>query len=408
MERFNPRLGALLQSYSTRPEVAQAGSLQLQQMDDQEKAEAESVQKATEVKQGVFAKLLQTAIENGADESTLQRLGMAAGIDTQGMGLSTIGNDPTQKRAEQAARFAKDYDPASVDAWVSSGRYADLKRLPDANKNKNAVLSYGAQLVDPSGTVLAENKNRPPVRETQAGYKQQVRAAVMERNEELRTKIGTSTKLSDRLALARAKIDENVAGGISTPTTGDKLKGELDKRREALIKYDNAAESVAEILEKNPTAATIGADVAKSVVSMAANAQGLLNLIPGVDIKDLDLKETDWSDKLNSYAGDNAELRTTMFHLAIQLAVADGLAGGRMSNQQISMALDNIGAGGRSPRAIRRKLQEVRQRVAESLDIALDGALEDFSDLDRPAPITPAEPAEIQSIEAEMRRRGLK
>lgn len=440
------RFGALLRSYSVDPVTAKGGQTALADMDKEEDDIKLTKQKAEEAKRGVFQKLLEKGIDNGADEVTLNKLAGAAGIDVTGMGLSGLGKPkmtPEEKRYEAAQKFGDKYEPASVDEWAKTGQWSTLK--PIQKQERPTVLNPQAMMVDASGNVLAENKNVRPSRSSgplkpkpanyvdstgktvlidesnpeqvrqaieggwtktssdAGGFKNKVRADVFAKGEALRAKIDKSNRLSDKYQLAIQAIDEGVASGTTGLPFGDKIKQDLSNRKDSLIKYDNAADRVISILEKNGTAATGAADVAKGVISMWANASGLVNLIPDVEVG-LDLGESQWSEKLNSIAGDNAELRTTMFNLGMQLAVADGLSGQKLTNQMIDQALSNIGANGRSPAAIKRKVAEVRQRMSESLGTALDGALGDYSDLDRPDPTAAAKPTKEEAA-AELARR---
>lgn len=362
------------------------------QMMDQQKAEAESLEqerkfKIEEAKKATMLKLVELGIKNGADEDTLNKLFTGAGIQAPSSFVGGIASNAKRKRFFDSVKSIDDVDPDSLNQAIQGGFDETLLRARDKpTTTRPQVLKSRDILVDADGNVLAENTNVAPRATTARGFKQQNLEDVQARNARMMERIGDSNKLSDRYMMARAKIDEFAARDLIGTSEAKNLRERLDSRREALIRYDNAADQAMSILSKDPTAATVGGDTAKSLISMTNNILGLADLIPGVDIDSVDLDPTDWSDELNEIAGDNAALRSTMFNLAVQMAVADGLANGRLSNQQLEFALENIGAAGRSPQAMRRKLTEARQRVSDSLKIALDGVLGNFEDLDRADP----------------------
>lgn len=399
---FTRRLGLGLMSASGNPAGDRGIALMNAQEAEQQALAQQDEAKAEQLKRDSLLKIYQEAVRAGADEDTQAKILDAAGVQVPPGALGGIVGGAKQKRFIDTLKAA-DFDAESINEAIQAGfDPTKLRAVQSPSKTERpSVLNPGGQLRSPTGELLAENTNVRPGSAPRVTDQQRRMQSVESRRSEVQSALESDpNKLSNRFAASRLKVDENVALGLTTPSNGDKMKAELDKRRETLIRYDNAAERATQILAKNPTAATVGADTAKAMISLAANAQGLLNVLPFVDVRDVDLDEGAWGDKLTEIAGDNAELRTTMFNLGIQLAVADGLATGRLSNQQLQLALDNIGASGRSPAAIRRKLAEVRTRVAESLDIALDGVLEDFSALDRPDPTQPepARPADVPEV----------
>lgn len=289
--------------------------------------------------------------------------------------------------------------PESWDKYRQSGDENDLVPKPEVTKSsKPTVLKPQDIAIDADGNIIGENKNVKP-RTSNAGITEQRRNAFHAKAEPRRAEIGDSERLSDRLELAMLQIDQEYHDGNSTRRTADRRKAELAKSARILVDADKQMENALSVLKTNEAAVTIGADVAQTIQTLGNNFKGLQALL--VDIDDVDLDESAWGSRLDQLAGDNAELRTTLFNLAILSATEQGLINGRISNQQLELQMEQLAATARSPKKVRRKLKELRGRLADSLDTRLEFASRNYSALDQDAPdfTDPQDEAEAMSDE---------
>lgn len=323
------------------------------------------------------------------------------------MGALTAPRKKTVKPETLMGLAKAGYSSENIQKWAENPVPENFAVLgsPAPKDQKMINVAPGGMVFDPvTGETKFENTNpRWNPNGRAVGFRERVANGVVERGNQLRQSADPN-KLSDRMKLAMQAVDEDVANGLTTPSNGDKKKAGIEGYATNLHSFDNAADKAIEILENTPESATIAGGAAKGIVDMAANAQALFNLIPGVNRGELDLSQNDWSDKLNEFAGGNTELQTILYNLALTSALATGLQNQRLSNQMIEQALNNIGANIRSPRAIKRKIKEVRARLADGLETSLQFASRNYTVLDK-SPEKTTEPTPEEAA-AELRRRG--
>lgn len=392
----DPRgLIAALKSAGAASEGGQAHALQLRrQLADESAAREEARQRQAEeadkvvrsVKKQILGKGLESLAKmQGADrvrsEYALSRLMVDLGIDPSthaAIFASVPSVNETQKELEKRAIGVA--SPESVIESAQTGAGIGGLRAPAQGKKFRTVSPGSAVFSEDSGKVVFKNPAKPK----EKGYKQIVLEDAKKGYEELKEELKDDPRLSSRLRLAMKRIDVQAAGPGMGVGEARILRSHLMESYEAIRKFDNAAADVYQILDRAPAAATIGGDAAGAIVSMTSNIKGLTALISDVD-PDFSVEEGSYAEQLESLNIDNAELRSALFSIALQEAVVSGLANGRLSNQQVELAIKNVGANARNPQQIKAKLVEVNQRLRHALDSRLDFVLGNYGAIDKSA-----------------------
>ena len=263
-----------------------------------------------------------------------------------------------------------------------------------AKDSGDFTLSPGGIRYDAQGKPLAENTNAR-FSSGRAGDKtDRVNRYAKAREEKQQVVYDNPDSLGALWGLTMADVDlrradENISGSEAKST-----REHLKRIGTAMTSFDSSAGEVLEILNTqnaagevvdNPRGAAItgAGDISRGFLSMIANLQGMTALISGVH-PNVELDPGNYSNQLNKLAKDNATLRSALFAIALQNAVAQGLAqGGRLSNRSIELAIEDIGADVRSPTQVRNKLVEVRRRLAVALRNRLKQELGDVTQLDK-------------------------
>lgn len=277
-------------------------------------------------------------------------------------------------------------DPnTALEVGQASGRLPAGLAAPPPAPRKTTTLSRGAQLRDEeTGELIATNTNATPSTSRVGVQKQRLDRAIA-RKAAVDEETANDESLSSLMRQAMSEIDVGRAEQTFSASEAKSMRADLKKRGEALIRYDRSAKVALDVLDSSGASAGIAGNAANAFLGMASNMKSLASLIPGAD-PEIDLEPGRWIDQLTSLGVGNQELRSAMFSIALQDAVASGLANGRLSNQAIKLAMKNVAVEANTPTKIKAKLREVRARLKSNLRTALDFQLGEFSGLDAADP----------------------
>lgn len=267
---------------------------------------------------------------------------------------------------------------------------------PNKVQNRPMSISPGGQLVSPEGEVLHENENPRfapprPQRETPTGFKQTRQnnaAAAYEKS--LAEDDGT---LGKKLSVAQRYIDKRLGDDMMGVGEAKELRSQLNVRTKALQDYDAQYSKAIKILEEKPDVITVAGPAANSILAMGQNALGLLSLLPNVD-PNMSVKMEDYADELSATSLGNTEMRSLLFSLALQNAVALGLEKNGLSAVEIENSIKDIGGRTTSPQGLKKRLKEVRARLANSLQSTLMNTIENYGGVSIEDNIQPDAPAQ--------------
>lgn len=294
---------------------------------------------------------------------TLNAQALQKELEKSAIGSATAGS---QIAAAQGGGLGVLEAPAAEAKWLNVPRGTQAVRV-DPETGKTEVVHTNTNV-------------KPPVRNASI---ERADFANEEANK-IESKFGNDQSLSAQFQLTDAADLRKVGMGLMTPGNFGKRKEKREELAVNVVKFDHAAEAVDRILETNPAAATYAANVAQGLTTMVANIGGLTALIPGVDGQIG--KFSDYEEQLEDLGVKSAELRVSLFNIAMMDAVASGLAQGRMSKFALEKAIKNVAVDAREPSKIKAKVKEVGERMRKSLRARLEIGQGDYSSVERGEP----------------------
>lgn len=314
--------------------------------------------------------------------------------------IATLKDPRSTPQAKQAA--ANVMNAAQSGAMAQPGQVPLAQmfgRTPEAEKPQRPIVTRpGDIVIDSSGKVTYENPNKGRLED--GGYWGQRKRRLEESVEaELKAIEKAEPTISRNIQLALKRIEKKQIDGIYGLGEAGRRRQQIEKWSKAAKKTDDAFKRVNAILKKNPESLTVAAGTAKLIQDFSSNLTGLINIIPGVNPSSLELDQNQWTDKLKDVAGDNAELQTIIFNIALSSAIADGFENQRLSDQQIEQAIEQVGGGNlRSPQSLARKLKETRDRVLDNLNIALEFQAGNYESMNSIGEQNPSQNSVIEEI----------
>jgi len=258
-----------------------------------------------------------------------------------------------------------------VDAQSVSGGFIDpLERFETVTRGGITVQrsrTTGLESVSPRAKKAAT---------TQLGKLQRERTR-------LESLLGRETDTGRREKIQRA-INETQAGitkatritGTTEFDPSSRLKAsdqskrlaELDEKRIGVEQFHDLAQFTIKELDKSQDASTVVSTLTKFGVNVLAEARAAARVFD-IDISAVNLDPDKFTGGFGKLAGANRAIKTAGLSLALSLAVAAGITGKNLNDNDIRRFLDQTGLGESDPRLIVQNLKQLDLRNQENFRI---------------------------------------